>query len=84
MTLYLRLLLVARRTVNRLIAARCSKCPDVETITAYVEERLSPPEVEALQEHIAVCDDCAEVALGAFEFLEDLRRPLTEEERCAI
>ena len=38
-------------------------CPEFETLEAYRDDELSPPEVEALQEHLSLCSTCTQLYL---------------------
>jgi tetratricopeptide (TPR) repeat protein len=38
-----------------------SECPEAETLAAYLDRRLESAEHEAIQAHLADCDDCREI-----------------------
>ncbi len=53
------------------------KCPNSETLAAFIDGHLQGEEREAVVAHLADCDGCREVFAGATEFREELGSPAT-------
>jgi hypothetical protein len=63
--------------------SRDDACPDAETLAAFHERSLLPPELKSWTEHIASCSQCQEL-LAHLEATDEIPLPAAEEEELPL